>query len=266
MSSCNSTSIFLIEVFEMAQVYNGTSGNDTKDLGIFNRGKTWWMSGNDGDDILKSGRKDDTLYGGNGNDILDGRWGNDHLYGEAGDDDIDGSDGDDFIDGGSGNDKLRGGWGRDDIYGGSGNDSLTGNDGSDRLVGGEGNDFLKGGYREDYLIGVNPDSTNPGFGEVDILIGGGNLDSVRDYYVLGAVGGKLYYEGGQNADYAFIQGLQSYDLVTLAKPFSQGGVGTYSIGAFSENGSGLYHNGDLIAGFDKFISDDFLTSSQVNYI
>lgn len=75
------------------KTWTGTSGNDEKDLSIFNRGKSWTMYGFEGNDTLKSGRQNDILDGGEGHDHLDGRWGNDTLYGANGDDYLDGSDG-----------------------------------------------------------------------------------------------------------------------------------------------------------------------------
>ncbi len=69
----------------MANVINGTSGNDT-------------------------------LNGGDGEDIISGFEGNDSLYGGKGDDSLEGGDGFDLLNGGLGNDTMVGGNGGDVYY------------------------------------------------------------------------------------------------------------------------------------------------------
>jgi Ca2+-binding RTX toxin-like protein len=178
--------------------YTGDASDNEKSASIFERGREWTMSGLEGNDVLKSGRKNDKLYGGPGNDTLDGRWGDDELYGDDGDDDLDGSDGDDYLDGGSGNDQLRGGWGKDEIYGGLGDDVFDGNDGEDSLYGGAGDDNLNGGWQTDKLDGgdgndILQGDSFAGKGD-DTLIGGNGND------ILVGGSGSNVLTGGDGAD------------------------------------------------------------------
>jgi Ca2+-binding RTX toxin-like protein len=233
----------------MTREYYGNAGNNSKSASIFQRGDKWIMYGYEGDDELKSGRKNDQLFGGTGNDNLDGRWGDDQLFGEEGNDYLDGSDGDDYLEGGAGNDKLRGGWGDDQLFGGDGNDNITGNDGDDSLYGGAGSDELIGGWQTDYLIGVDPNNSSPGFGEIDILIGGGEdkaLDVTSDTFVLGD-SLTAYYQGLSSNDYANIIGFETF--LQSLKPdvlILKGSSSNYSV---DENK--LFYQGDLIAVFDN---------------
>ena len=102
------------------------------------------VSGQGGDDTIRTGGGDDTVYGGSGNDWIDGRGGNDRLYGGSGSDTLHGGDGNDHLWGGSGDDALYGEDGADRLYGGSGKDSLWGGSGDDVLDGGDGDDLLAG--------------------------------------------------------------------------------------------------------------------------
>lgn len=74
------------------------------------------MTGEDSDDILRSGRGDDTVLGLGGNDM---------LLGERGNDVLDGGNGDDTLMGGNGSDRLDGGLGNDVLVGDSGADTFA---------------------------------------------------------------------------------------------------------------------------------------------
>ncbi len=82
------------------QVFNGTSGADSKTTG-------------NGNDTLNGLAGNDTLKGGMGNDTLNGGDGNDALYGGTGDDQINGGAGADILVGGQGKNALTGGLGND---------------------------------------------------------------------------------------------------------------------------------------------------------
>lgn len=234
----------------MTREYYGNAGNNSKSASIFQRGDEWIMYGYEGDDELKSGRKNDQLFGGTGNDNLDGRWGDDQLFGEEGNDYLDGSDGDDYLEGGADNDELRGGWGIDSLYGGDGNDILNGNDGRDYLEGGTGNDELRGGWAQDTLIGASP--TSFGFGEIDSLTGGGlggeAFDNTSDVFILGSLGGA-YYQGLGDNDYANIIGFEIDQGLSVPIPLDIL-VLKRSASDYNSQGNNLFYGNDLIAVFD----------------
>lgn len=241
----------------MTRYFRGGAGNDTRSASILERGKEWEMYGNDGDDELKSGRKDDRLYGGNGNDTLDGRWGDDQLFGEDGNDNLDGSDGNDLLIGGTGNDELRGGWGNDNLSGGEGDDVLNGNDGNDLLEGETGNDRLDGGWGDDALGGGSGDDWIEGGDGNDNLLGGSGSD-----YLIGGWGNDTLTGAG---DYV-------YDGNGVRQSSGYGQIDVLSAG-FLDNSSDLfvlgesgnvYYQGlgnDDYANINKFESNDVIQLS-----
>lgn len=92
------------------------------------------ITGEDSDDMLRSGRGDDTVLGLGGNDM---------LLGERGDDVLDGGDGDDSLMGGIGDDRLDGGLGYDVLVGDSGADTFA-------FSAGAGDDVVS-----DFAIGID---------------------------------------------------------------------------------------------------------------
>jgi Ca2+-binding RTX toxin-like protein len=168
----------------MANIYNGTSGNDFAD-GVWDE-----LYGLDGNDTLKSSKAGfvkaygglgsdkiylthatgwGQLYGGGDNDFIYGGAGIDLLTGDAGDDGLYGGDGGGTLWGGTGIDVLQGGVGGvDTFYGGTesdyisgevvdpnrapsvvANDYMSGEDGADALYGVDGNDTIYGGNGDD---------------------------------------------------------------------------------------------------------------------
>jgi len=61
----------------------GTSGDDTIDKS--GTSDSWYLLGNDGNDILYGGLNNDVIYGGKGKDIMQGSTGNDIFYYKSGD-------------------------------------------------------------------------------------------------------------------------------------------------------------------------------------
>jgi Ca2+-binding RTX toxin-like protein len=82
------------------------------------------ITGDDGNDVIRSGTGDDTIHGGSGND------------------DILADEGHDSVTGGDGNDTVTGNEGNDTVFGGGGNDVLNGSLGADWVDGGQGDDFV----------------------------------------------------------------------------------------------------------------------------
>lgn len=104
------------------QALTGTSSHDLLDSSTRSNNAT--LTGDAGNDLLRSGVGNDVLYGGAGDDILSAWDGNDTLYGGSGDDVLDGGTGDDTMNGGAGADTF--------IFSlGSGNDTVTGAEASD---------------------------------------------------------------------------------------------------------------------------------------
>ena len=168
----------------MANIYNGTSGNDVTD-GVWDE-----LYGYEGNDTLKSSKAGlvkaygglgsdkiylthatgwGQLYGGGDNDFIYGGAGIDLLSGDAGDDGLYGGDGGGTLWGGIGIDVMQGGvGGADTFYGGTesdyiigegvdtnrapsvvSDDYISGEDGADALYGVDGNDTIYGGNGDD---------------------------------------------------------------------------------------------------------------------
>jgi Ca2+-binding RTX toxin-like protein len=198
----------------------GGGGNDFIDVSK-TTGKVR-VSGNEGDDTIKTGSGDDIIWGNLGNDHLESAGGKNWIFGDDAKLRVDretgrveyikvrASDGDgkDTIIGGSGDEILIGGGGADDIEGSNGADLILGDGGllyfntsgqitsveeTERgLIGGA--DILKGGAGDDTMYGglgndiINGDSGN------DILYGEGGSDSLS-----GGDGNDVLH-GGENAD------------------------------------------------------------------
>ena len=119
-------------------------------------GKTKFIYGTKGSDIIQGTSADDNIYGLEGNDVLHGNNGYDILYGGPGNDSLDGGQDVNELYGGLGNDYLNNGEFSDGnvLYGEEGDDIFDGIHGTDKLIGGTGNDtyitFLFGS--EDNLI------------------------------------------------------------------------------------------------------------------
>ncbi|MFN7767443.1 MAG: calcium-binding protein, partial [Planctomycetaceae bacterium] len=137
------------------------AGNDTIDASAWT-GTGLWISGGDGNDIIKGGSGNDNLQGGTGNDVVEGNGGNDNLYGDeqSGNGPADGND---TLRGGDGNDTLYGdnanlpwnapfGTGSDLLDGGNGDDAMYGSDGTNQFFGGAGNDWADDGLKHSVLL------------------------------------------------------------------------------------------------------------------
>ncbi|MGL1862654.1 MAG: FG-GAP-like repeat-containing protein [Pseudodesulfovibrio sp.] len=133
--------------------------------------------GNDGNNVVFSGKGQDWIWGEAGEDTLVGGRGQDMIYG--------GED-DDLIVGGRDGDLLFGDEGDDVVFGGHGNDHIYGGDGSDTLLGGSGSDFIKAGAGDDVIFGdAGADTLDGGAGNdtfhyVSVSEGG---DTIRNFSV-----------------------------------------------------------------------------------
>jgi Ca2+-binding RTX toxin-like protein len=102
------------------QVIHGLNGNDYVRA---ETGRTNYIFGDDGDDILIGGLGNDGLFGGRGNDRIDGDRGDDSISEDTerigtfvnNNDVISGSEGGDYINSGYGVDRIEGGPGNDII-------------------------------------------------------------------------------------------------------------------------------------------------------
>ena len=118
-----------IEGVTFAGAVDGTSGNDTMNIGYTDvngdqidgiDGLNDVIFGYAGDDLIVAGDGGDTVFGGDGGDRIEGRAGADVLYGEAGSDTLIGGLGDDTLYGGAETDlfQVANGWGTDSVEGG----------------------------------------------------------------------------------------------------------------------------------------------------
>ncbi len=81
------------EAFEIVQL--GSNRADT--LAASSSGRSYYVNGGQGNDVLATGAADDFLVGGMGDDRLSGDGGNDRFIGGAGNDVFSGGDGDDVV-------------------------------------------------------------------------------------------------------------------------------------------------------------------------
>lgn len=175
------------------------AGNDTWNSTTIHKPTT--VSGDAGNDILRTGNANDTIYGGGGDDTLQGNGGHDHLLGGSGNDALDGGDGNDRLNGGAGSDTLVGqaGWDTVDY-----SDHTTGvrvtldgltNDGapSENDYVGVSNEAIIGSPFDDILIGNNAANTLWGRGGHDLLNGEGGDD-----VLYGEAGNDTLYGGAGN--------------------------------------------------------------------
>lgn len=197
----------------------GNGGSDNLDGG--NGNDTIGGDDNNDGDVTDLLGKRDTIVGGLGDDLIDGEQGNDRLLGQEGSDTIEGGLGDDFIDGDRIGQSVDGP-AADVLFGGEGNDNMIGGIGNDVLNGESGNDTLTG-------VGITLESSNEfGLSTIDTLEGGSNSDT----FVLGQVGGIVYYDRGipDNpgiGDYALIGDYEiGEDTLVLS-----GSLDEYSFGA-----------------------------------
>ncbi|MAP94355.1 MAG: hypothetical protein CMK07_05330 [Ponticaulis sp.] len=174
------------------------------------------ISGEAGDDVIRSGLGDDVIIGGAGADYMNGGLGTDtasysgsfarvrvflerhaatggdadgdqlwyieNLIGSSRNDLLRGSSGDNEIEGWFGDDDIRGLNGRDVLKGESGDDILSGDGGNDMLLGGDDNDLLYGGAGDDDLYGDAGDDVLNGDDGIDFLFGGAGIDILRGGY------------------------------------------------------------------------------------
>nr|MCU0800992.1 hypothetical protein [Paracoccaceae bacterium] len=178
---------------DFKSVVDGTSGNDTMNVGYTDAQGDQITEGNDsinggaGNDTINAGGGNDTINAGDGADSLNGGNGNDQIYGQGGNDTVTASAGYDVVYGGDGNDNLSGGSDiYDDLYGGAGDDSLYGGtyggnyvfggSGQDSIFGGEGSgDLVAGGAGNDTAYGGNgADAVGGGTGNDSVFGGAGN--------------------------------------------------------------------------------------------
>lgn len=165
---------------DLVQKFINTSANIDASLTSSGQYVDRFISGFNGNDVIReSGYSDGVYHGNGGNDLIYavqnfnsnmssvayGDAGNDTLYGAANSyNELYGGDGNDFLYGsndsdllqsGSGNDFIKSEGGDDRLYAGSGDDTLDAGGGSDTISGGLGNDLLVGGAGNDtYFLNV----------------------------------------------------------------------------------------------------------------
>ncbi|WP_211262098.1 hypothetical protein [Marinomonas fungiae] len=176
------------------------------------------LTGDDSDNIIKSGASYDTIHGGLGNDELYGESEDDQLFGEEGNDTLYGGSQNDTLYGGDGEDSLLGESGDDELHGGLGNDLLDGGTNVDALYGDEGNDTLKGGTDNDSLFGGADDDSLYGDENSDLLDGGEGNDyldgGAGDDNLLGGAGDDLLF-GGEGYGIDTMEGGSGDDIFIL---------------------------------------------------
>ena len=151
---------------KQVEIVFATEGDDILTSG--NLAISVQISGNGGNDEIRSASGNDIISGGSGNDTAFGLSGDDQLFGDAGSDRLTGNSGDDILYGGAGSDSLWGSDGNDLVAGDNGHDQLAGNDGIDVLLGGDGDDNLFGGSGDGYVLkqGAARDFDNAHFWDV----------------------------------------------------------------------------------------------------
>lgn len=181
---------------------------------------SWFIQGNQGDDVIRLAGGSNTIYGGQDNDRIvlnelvdsSATSGQNFAQGNRGDDTVVGAGRSDTLLGGQGNDVLDGQGGQDFINGNLGNDSITGNGqllgegGDDLLTGGaESSNVLRGGDGDDRLVassvtvgGVRRGATNTMFGDDgDDFI---RSESPAADTMFGGLGNDVLVGSGNDAD------------------------------------------------------------------
>ncbi|MBU0801599.1 MAG: cadherin domain-containing protein, partial [Alphaproteobacteria bacterium] len=146
------------QVYELAMLTNGTSGND----------------------VLVGTVLEDLIKGQGGNDIITGNEGDDRLYGEGGNDTLYGNDGDDYLNGGTNNDTLDGG---------AGNDKLVDTSGTNIFLYDAGDDIFRGNNASSIHV---KSSTNLTL--ADIVEVYRNLEEIESLYIRLSTGAILKVE------------------------------------------------------------------------
>ena len=173
-------------------IVDGTSGNDTMDVGFVDvqgdqidgvDGLNDEIYGYDGADSITAGDGADLVYGGLGNDTIEGGAGGDHLYADQGDNTLFGGDGDDHLDdvlGSSytGSNQMYGGAGQDTIFSGDGADTVYGGDDADNITAEAGADLIDSGTGDDTVYGGQDADTIQGMAGNDLLYGDEGADSL----------------------------------------------------------------------------------------
>lgn len=114
-----------VELVTIGDATGDTSGTATVKVNAASYKFDLQVVGNDGNNVITTGK---------GNDVIDGNAGNDQISAGAGDDEVYGGLGVDVLVGASGNDLLDGGEDNDIITGGLGNDEMVGGDGDDTFI------------------------------------------------------------------------------------------------------------------------------------
>ena len=109
-----------------------------------------FVIGDDGRDVIRTGRD---------NDLIDAKGGNDFISSGRDNDLVLAGDGRDFVNAGRGDDTVKGEGGNDLIFGRAGDDDLSGGAGRDLLFGGRGNDTIAVGSGNDRAFGGSGDDT-----------------------------------------------------------------------------------------------------------
>ena len=141
-------------------IVEGTSGNDSIDIGYTDDPEGDLVDGNDNaagnnDDYIVGGAGDDTINARNGNNTVEGGIGHDSISGGSEADQLSGEAGNDTIWAGAGDDLVQGGDGDDLMHGHGGDDTLLGGSGDDRIFVSDGNDSADGGDGDDQFFSDN---------------------------------------------------------------------------------------------------------------
>jgi len=154
-------------------VIYGTNGDDTIVLDEASINIDTFVYGNNGADLIVTGRGNDYVEGGGGNDTIFTNGGQDIVYGDVknsvqfvGNDVLVGGTGNDVLIGGPGNDVLDESQNRGSnpdillaeqniLYGDLGNDVILGSPGPDIIIGGDGDDVITGLNNDDTYLFFN---------------------------------------------------------------------------------------------------------------
>lgn len=218
-----------------------------KDISIL-AGSVITIQGSQSDDVASfvDSKGSLSFHGGDGNDNLSSDGRSNFLWGEKGDDVLVGANGVNHLDGGDGNDAIKGGGKHDYLASGEGHDTMSAGDGKDRIVltilGSDDVKKLNAGAGDDIIIATDSHAVS-GHGRID---GGVGEDLL---YARGDLNGHdvknietLQLQGKLTADADIFD---SFDTI-LAKPDFQPFETKYDL-RLSGGGVFTWHHGSEVA-------------------